>query len=342
MRNIMLIIARHERKGFKMNDYILRAEKFLGNCVFDGLAHSWDVDRQKYVKPYPEVTGYVVKYYLEYINKVPNNIKNAADYLLSIQNETGGYCSFSDRNILYAFDTAQIIRGFCAMYRNTGEKKYAVGAEKGGSFLLNSQETNGAFKPIYNCSLKAWVIRDETYNIWNGPYSGLMCKLTESLEDLYMLTKNSQYLEALKRAADFYENVEYIECSHPLGYWLEGLLAAGKTEKVLSILYEKVLNRIESNGYISYTNKLDYAYVSGTMQLGIILYKMGFRQEAKQICNYGRMVQDQDSSGGLFQYANKDGSQNKDIHSEINSWGTKYFCELERLIEKERKQNGSK
>ena len=40
-----------------MNKYIERGEKFLKNCVFNGLAHSWNVESKTYVKPYPEVTG---------------------------------------------------------------------------------------------------------------------------------------------------------------------------------------------------------------------------------------------------------------------------------------------
>ena len=46
-----------------MNKYIERGEKFLKNCVFNGLAHSWNVESKTYVKPYPEVTGYVIKYF---------------------------------------------------------------------------------------------------------------------------------------------------------------------------------------------------------------------------------------------------------------------------------------
>lgn len=315
-----------------MNEYIERAEEFLIRCVHNGLAHSWDVEKETYVKAYPEVTGYVLKYFCDYKDALPDNLLQAADYLVDIQDETGGYCSFSRKNILYGFDTAQIMRGLCAAYSRTKDEKYLAAAEKAGRFLIASQEGNGAFKPIYNTNIGAWVIRDETYSIWNGPFSGLMCKLTESLYDLYMVTHKEEYRTALERAADFYEQAEYIEYSHPLGYWLEGLLAAKREGTVIDTIKSKILSRIADNGYIAYKNDLPYAYVSGTMQLGIILFQMGYMEEAERIRDYGRLVQSKNGTGGLFQYADSNGHQDVSVHAEINSWGTKYFCELERLL----------
>ena len=46
-----------------LNQYVEKGEYYLQKCVFKGLAHSYDVSSGKYVKPYPEVTGYVIKYF---------------------------------------------------------------------------------------------------------------------------------------------------------------------------------------------------------------------------------------------------------------------------------------
>ena len=49
-----------------MSDFnVKRGENYLLDCVFDGLAHSYDVLTKSYVKPYPEVTGYVIKYFCD-------------------------------------------------------------------------------------------------------------------------------------------------------------------------------------------------------------------------------------------------------------------------------------
>ena len=316
-----------------MNDYIKKGETYLEKCVFDGLAHSWDVDKREYVKAYPEVTGYIIDYFCNYCDSVPVSVIKAADYLVDIQDSTGGYSSFCEPNILYVFDTAQIMKGLCSLYERKHDDRYLEAAIKAAIFILKSQESVGCFKPIFNLKSNAWIIRDETYSLWNGPFSGLMCKVVEALIKINRLLDDKRYLNAIQRAGDFYKKVSPITHTHPLGYWLEGLLSCGEDELVKNIIETRVLDRIESNGFISYSGAESYAYVSGVIQIGIVLLKMGYTDEARIIREYGRMVQKKSDTGGLFQYADRNGDLNRDIHSEINSWGTKYFCELERMIE---------
>lgn len=320
----------------KANEYITKGEKYLCDCVFDGLAHSYDVVTKEYVKPYPEVTGYVIKYVCDNFEVIPRNIIKAANKLVKLQDKkSGGYASFFEERMLFAFDTSQILIGLLAIYKRTGKRKYLNAAVKAGDFLLHMQLENGAIVPMYDRKTEERFIQQKTYDIWNGPWSGLNCKLTEGFAALYDATGDEKYKEALKKTADFYEQAQYIECTHPLGYWLEGLYAAGRFDKVREVLEQKVIPRIRGNGYIAYKEELDYAYVSGVVQLGILLAKLGYQKEAKIIRNYGRTVQTNHSSGGLFQYADCDGALDYHVHTEINSWGTKYFCELERLLMEE-------
>ena len=195
------------------------------------------------------------------------------------------------------------------------------------------QMDNGAIAPTFDRRKSEIVISEQLYSIWNGPWSGLMCKLTEGFQALYDLSNDEKYLRAKVRTADFYANAEYIECTHPLGYWLEGLYEGGKYDKVDEILKNKVIPRIRNNGYIAYKENLDYAYTSGIVQLGIILYKRGCINEAGRIRDFARVVQSKTNSGGIFQYCDKDGNLDRHIHTEINSWGTKYYCELERIMD---------
>lgn len=318
---------------FGKNEYVINGEKYLENCVFDGLAHSFDVISEKYVKPYPEVTGYVIKYYCDYVDEIPANIVNAAEKLVSIQDKkTGGFTSFDNNNILFTFDTSQILIGLSALYMRTNKIKYMNAAIKAGDFLLMMQMDNGAIAPTYDRESSEIIIDKNLYSIWNGPWSGLMCKLTEGFQMLHQITNDQKYIEAKRKTADFYINMDYIECTHPLGYWLEGLFEGEKYEKVDDILKRKVIPRIQDNGYIPYREDLPYAYVSGIVQLGIMLYKRGFIEEAIKIRDFIRKVQSNNQTGGLFQYCDKNGFLDDHVHTEINSWGTKYFCELEMMM----------
>ena len=56
-----------------LNQYVEKGEYYLQKCVFKGLAHSYDVSSGKYVKPYPEVTGYVIKYFCDNYEVIPKN-----------------------------------------------------------------------------------------------------------------------------------------------------------------------------------------------------------------------------------------------------------------------------
>lgn len=316
-----------------MNQYIRQGEKFLNDCLFEGLAHSYDVIEKKYKKPYPEVTGYLLEYFGKNNNISPKLI-DAADYLVELQDVvSGGWPSFFNKKNLYTFDTSQIVIGLCEAYRVTGDDKYRKSAEKGGQFLKSMQLENGAFVPIYDCIDKEGIVSRETYKDWNGPFSGLMCKLTEGYKSLFDITGDKEYIERINLTAKFYSNSDPIEYTHPMSYWLEGLYEAGNNVLVDNILLKKVIPNIRDNGYIPYTEDLPYAYVSGTIQLGIMLYKLGYKEYAKKIRDYGRLVQSKHSSGGLFQYANENGNLDMHVHTEINSWGTKYFCQLERMIE---------
>lgn len=318
------------------NEYIIKGEKYLKNCVFRGLAHSYDVVSKKYVKPYPEVTGYVIKYFCDNYEMLPANIVRAADKLTRIQDKkTGGFSSFSNKDVLFSFDTSQILIGLSALYQKTRKNKYKNAAVKAGDFLLMMQMDNGAIAPTYNRKTSEITIEKKLYDIWNGPWSGLMCKLTEGFQALYEITDDPKYLDAKKRAANFYEDADYIECSHPLGYWLEGLLEGEKYDKVDEVLKEKVIPRIKDNGYISYKDDLEYAYVSGIVQLGIVLYKRGFVEEAKKVRGFVRTVQSKNETGGIFQYCDMEGNLDNHVHTEINSWGTKYYCELEAMMKGE-------
>lgn len=314
------------------NLFVEKAENWLYECAFDGLAHSLDAKSEKWLKPYPEVTGYLLEY-LCLNNYNEKKLNKIAKTLLKYQNKNGGFPSFCDKSTLFAFDTSQILIGFCEFFNKTGDKKYYNAAIKAGDFLMNCQLDNGAFVPIYNTKSNQYIINQETYKTWNGPFSGLMCKLTEGYNALYKMTNDNKYKERIGLTISFYKTQKDIEHTHPMGYFLEGLYAGGEEKIVKNKLEKLILPRIRDNGYIPYCENLPYAYVSGTIQLGIMLFKTGFVDEAKKILNYARLVQSKHPSGGLYQYADKNGELDSHVHTEINSWGTKYFCQLERLLE---------
>lgn len=318
-----------------MNRYIKSGEKFLRNCVFDGLAHSYNVQTGQYVKPYPEVTGYVIKYLCDNSSgNEMNNIIEAGHYLAEIQHKKGGYKTFYDKRYLYSFDTAQILNGLISLYIDTKEQFLYGAIENAGKFLLYMQRGDGAIYPVYDTYLRIRCMPKNMYHMWNGPTSGLLCKLTEVYNEMFKLTNDDRYQKAINHTCTFYKQVEPIVYTHPLGYWLEGLYAGGEEVFVKDFLEKEVICRIEKNGFMAYAPELNYSYTSGEIQLAILMVKTGLIEPALVIRDFARKVQMNSESGGIFQFTNREAELDNHVHTEINSWGTKYYCELERITER--------
>ncbi len=312
-----------------------QAEDFLKSCIRYGLAHSLESHKSiRWVKPYPEVTGYLVSYFCRYQMSHESVVGQAIDKLLSIQHPSGGYSSFYDKDKLYSFDTGQIITGLTDAYRATGRKDCLISARHAGDFLLSMQIDSGLMFPIYDTKRDTKIVYQKSSDgsNWGSTFSYIQVKNAEGLISLYELTKERKYYNTASRLVNLKMNKADYHYTHPLAYYLEGLVALGQIDRVKKIIQKHVLPRLKPNGYIAYYPKATFAYVSGSVQMGILLWKVGYKNQAKQILGWAARVQGNSSAGGLYQYATSSGKPDASIHTEINSWGTKYYCELLRLV----------
>lgn len=313
-----------------MSDRIKLAEDFLLTSVKNGLAHSYDVEKNFWVKPYPEVTGYLMSYFSEYFDDIPLQILSAAKHLCKIQHKMGGYYSFNNKKYLFTFDTAIISHGFTSLYKKMSKKKFIDNAKRSAEFVIGMQIDNGTMFPVYDTNINAKYVNKN--GGWGINFSYIQVKNIEGLLDIYELTNDSRYRDSALKLKNYGKMHCDLTFTHPGAYCLEGLLAIGEKDFVYNKLIDEIVPRIQSNGFLPYSKELSYAYVSGSIQMGILLYKVGLKEHAYHILEWARKVQSHHNSGGLFQYANVDGSLNHDIHTEINTWGTKYYVVLERLF----------
>ena len=306
------------------------AEQFLRDCIRGGLAHSYDVFTSRWVKPYPEATGYLLSYFAakEKQANVPQFILKAADKLINIQHPSGGFRSFADHSTLFTFDTAQIMNGLICLFKTTGKGLYLERAVRCGEFVCDMQLPDGSMFPMYKLPVSA---RYADKTSWGTSLSHIQVKNIEGLLLLFEVTGETKYKIAAENLAVFGKANCAVHFTHPAAYCMEGLLCIGEIGFVAEQLRRKVVPLIRDNGFIAYAPELPYAYVSGSVQMGILFFKAGFKEESKIILDWARRVQAHHTCGGLFQYATPDGDLCSHVHSEINSWGTKYFCELERL-----------
>lgn len=310
---------------------INRAEEFLLRCSEGGLARSYDVVTNVWCKPYPEVTGYLLSYFSKTHSILPPQIITATDHLVSIQSPNGGFKSFYDNSPLFSFDTFQILHGLLSVYLKTKKTKYLEASIKCLYFLESMQKSDGSMYCIYDTNRNLKI--DEYAGFYQGQTRhSIQCKNIEGLLLAYNALGEKKYKAMADNLYNFCIKSDYNISTHPLGYYLEGLLAYGSTENVKKLLLEIVVPQIRDNGFLPYSKGLQYAYVSGSVQIAILLYKSDLKEYSFRILEWANRVQDNHKCGGLFQYANEDGSLNNAVHTEINSWGTKYFCELNRIL----------
>ena len=60
-----------------------KAENWLYSCAYNGLAHSYNIEKEQWVKEYPEVTGYLLDY-MCVNNYNEKNLKNMLTYVYKI------------------------------------------------------------------------------------------------------------------------------------------------------------------------------------------------------------------------------------------------------------------
>jgi hypothetical protein len=265
----------------KKYNRIESAEYFLLTTLKNGLAHSYDAEKDCWVKPYPEVTGYLISYFSEYFHDVPPKILYAAKHLCKIQHEKGGYFSFNDNRYLFTFDTAQIMHGLASLYKRTNEKKYFDAAKKCAEFIIEMQIDNGAMFPIYDTRLDAKYVNKK--GGWGINFSHIQVKNIEGLLLMHGITNDSRYIESALKLRYFGKKHCDLTFTHPGAYYLEGMLAIGEKDFVHERLREEIVPIIQPNGFLPYSKGLSYAYVSGSVQMGILLYKVGLKEYAYSI-----------------------------------------------------------
>ena len=80
---------------------------------------------------YPEVVGYLIPTLFDYGER--DLACRCADWLLTVQHESGGYCSLD--GILHTFDTAAIVEGLERAYQETSRAQYEVAAIKARDWI---------------------------------------------------------------------------------------------------------------------------------------------------------------------------------------------------------------
>lgn len=196
-------------------------------------------------------------YYGEYLRTIAVEM---ADYVLHKQTESGAIPTWGENAPIYVFDTGQALQGFVAIWEATGEERFRLAALRAADWLLSIQHPAGFWDSYQYCKhAKTWDVRVAwaliqagfafhrpdyiqagrqcmnwalTQQARNGWFKRCMMKPGEpsvlhtiayAIEGLLrggLLTGESQYIEAAKKAADALLNQQRTNGSLP-SYWRE-------------------------------------------------------------------------------------------------------------------------
>lgn len=132
----------------KAVNWLVRAQDRMNDDGFGSyhLINDWTTS-------YPETSGYIIPTLLTYAAKTGNEdlkerCKQCADWLLSIQKESGGWQSMtiSHERPEVVFNTGQVLRGLHAVYLETADVRYLKACEKAIEWLCSVQEDDGAWR----------------------------------------------------------------------------------------------------------------------------------------------------------------------------------------------------
>ena len=142
-------------------DYRLRAEaaadwalRSFAATGTDGSAHSWS-PIFGWARPYPETTGYLIETLLQWSTFCPpeqaltfqNQAIRATDWLLPLQLPSGAFPGLlAGHDKPSVFNTAQILFGLTAAYRQIANITYYQSMTKACAWLAEIQEDDGAWR----------------------------------------------------------------------------------------------------------------------------------------------------------------------------------------------------
>lgn len=317
-------IFRSKKSKTSLDLIVKRARKWIENNTVDNNGIIVASDHGRGI--YPEVSGYYIPTLLKIGDQT--RAKQYGDYLLTIQNEDGSWNDPSGK-IPYTFDTAQILKGLCALIEKGMDKKdkYKNALLRGCDWMLTMQRKDGS-------------IATPDYSWWDLPYGKRVPEAIHvyCLEPLRFAAKKykiNKYEDCVKKALKFYLSQEdltdFATLSHFNAYIIEGLIDMGEKARAKRAMDLIALHQRFDGSVPAYSN-VNFVCSTGLFQYAICWYKLGEKDRADKAFDYACSLQNK--TGGWF------GSYGADANyfpqGEI-SWAVKYFFDAMYFGKKELK-----
>ena len=194
-----------------------------------------DHNRRGWLGAYPETTGYIIPTFFNYVAySGDNNFRERAIRMawweVEVQMECGAVqgATVDFPPTPAVFNTGQVLFGWCRAYRETGDDRFIIAAQKAAEFLLNAQDSDGAWRRHGSEFARQGVNLYDARTAW-----GLL--------EASKITGEGIYRDSAIRNLEFvlsrqYPNGWFPDCClddnnspllHTIAYTMEGVLEAG-------------------------------------------------------------------------------------------------------------------
>jgi hypothetical protein len=139
--------------------------------------------------PYPETTGYIIETFLDWADRagVPDDVERArrmGDWEIDVQLPNGAVRGLSGINPHpIVFNTGQVIFGWVALARRTGDERYTQAARRAGDWLVEVMDEDGKW----------------SRHVYRDVPTVYHARVAWALHELAAFTGDSRYAEAANR-----------------------------------------------------------------------------------------------------------------------------------------------
>jgi len=303
---------------------------------------------------YPETTGYIIPTFLKLYQSTKDGeylqrASRMADWLVSIQLESGAFQGEHIGETIrpIVFNTGQVLLGLVSIYKQTGDDRYKNSAIRAGDWLLDIQDTDGAWRRftyndiphVYHTRV-AWALL-ELNNIVSGAY------LESAVRNINWAMDNQLPNGWFKNNAFKQSNDPYL---HNIAYAIRGILESAILLDNKDLLRsavkpsEVLMRKFEINGSLPATcnekwksTQGNYSCLTGNAQMAVIWLRLfqvandgRFLNAAIKMSDYLKRLQKLSSGNGGINGGIK-GSHpiwGKYQRFEYPNWAAKFFIDL--------------
>jgi hypothetical protein len=309
-------------------EWLCRAQDATGS---GGVSYGYGV-LEGWWPEYPETTGYCIPTFLRYARltgeqQFRDRALRMAEWELTVQSPDGGIVggplSRKNHRPRIAFDTGQVLQGWVAAYRETGDVRFLDASERAAGWLVANNRSNGG-----------WHDHD-----WRGRFRrhAYDARTAWALLELYDVAPQSAYREAAQQNLDWTMQCQLANgwfrensfepgapaLTHTIAYVLEGLVESWRRLQDARLLEaavrgaEALREQYERGGWLPATfdarweSRDHYSCVTGCAQSSIVWLQLSritgqpeFRDAALRMNCWLRSVQvegvaNADARGGI-------------------------------------------